>query len=168
MNKKYCITPNRIKCSNLYYFLYFSLPLCRQKRRVCASLESKKNVPITITKTFGFEAAHYLPMMPEGHKCRRMHGHSFRIEVKLAGEPDAQTGILMDFAEIKTVVKPLIEMLDHWVINEVGEQAGSVLLQNPTSENLAKWFYETLKPLLPQLHAIVVHETCTSKCEYTQ
>lgn len=94
-----------------------------------------------------------------------MHGHSFRIEVKVQGEPDAHTGILMDFAYIKAVVKPFIEKLDHYVLNEVGEQDNDRWLKNPTSEHLAIWFFEQLKDKLP-LHAIVVHETCTSHCEY--
>ncbi|MBX7242805.1 MAG: 6-carboxytetrahydropterin synthase QueD [Bacteroidia bacterium] len=123
-------------------------------------------VPVIITKEFRFEAAHYLPNMPEGHKCRRMHGHSFKIGVKVKGQPDAFSGIVMDFAEIKAIVKPLIEMLDHYVINEVGTENNSPLLQNPTSENLAKWFFESLKEKLPGLYSIEVYETCTSYCEY--
>ncbi len=123
-------------------------------------------MPVIITKEFRFESAHYLPNMPDGHKCRRMHGHSFKVGVKVKGKADAFTGVVMDFAEIKAIVKPLIEMLDHYVINEVGAENGSVLLQNPTSENLAKWFYESLKNQLPGLFSIEVHETCTSYCEY--
>lgn len=123
-------------------------------------------MPVIITKEFRIEAAHYLPQMPEGHKCRRMHGHSFRIEVKVAGEPDENTGLLIDFSEIKTIVRPLIDMLDHWVINEVAEIQNIPLLKNPTSENMARWFFETLQPLLPGLYSIVIHETCTSYCEY--
>lgn len=123
-------------------------------------------MPTTITKEFTFEAAHYLPNMPDGHKCRRMHGHSFRIAVKVTGEPDAIMGIVIDFSEVKRIVKPLIETLDHWVINEVGEKMGEPLLQNPTSENIAKWFFQQLAPVLPGLDCIVVHETCTSYCEY--
>lgn len=123
-------------------------------------------MPVIITKEFRIEAAHYLPQMPEGHKCRRMHGHSFRIEVKVAGEPDEKTGLLIDFSEIKTIVRPLIDMLDHWVINEVAEIQNIPLLKNPTSENMAKWFFETLQPLLPGLYSIIIHETCTSYCEY--
>lgn len=125
----------------------------------------KQGLAVIITKEFRFEAAHFLPNMPEGHKCRRMHGHSFRIEVKVQGEPNAHTGILMDFAEIKAVVKPFIDKLDHFVLNEVGEQENDRWLKNPTSEHLAIWFFEQLKDKLP-LHSIVVHETCTSHCEY--
>ncbi|MDX2248711.1 MAG: 6-carboxytetrahydropterin synthase QueD [Bacteroidia bacterium] len=125
-------------------------------------------MPVILTKKFGFESAHYLPKMPEGHKCRRMHGHSFRMEVNLRGEADPETGILMDYGDIKTIVQPYVKMLDHWCINEVGEKEGSELLANPTSENLAKWFFEKLNPLLSGLYSIVIHETCTSRCEYRQ
>lgn len=123
-------------------------------------------MPVILTKKFGFESAHYLPHMPEGHKCRRMHGHSFRIEVNLMGEADPDTGILIDYGDVKEIVQPFVKMLDHWCINEVGEREGNLLLQNPTSENLAKWFFEKLIDLLPGLYSIIVHETCTSKCEY--
>ena len=123
-------------------------------------------MPIFLTKKFRFEAAHYLPKMPVGHKCRRMHGHSFEIEVVLQGETDPETGLLIDFGEVKQVVKPYIEMLDHWCLNDVGERESIDLLQNPTSENLAQWLYETLVDKLPGLYSIIVHETCTSKCEY--
>lgn len=104
--------------------------------------------------------------MPEGHKCRRVHGHSFRVEIKLLGDADPVSGILMDFGDVKTIVNPLIEKLDHWLINEVGEREGDPLLSNPTSENLARWFFETLRPQLPQLYSVVIEETCTSRCEY--
>ncbi|MDX2285517.1 MAG: 6-carboxytetrahydropterin synthase QueD [Bacteroidia bacterium] len=123
-------------------------------------------MPVMITKKFRFEAAHYLPGMPEGHPCRRLHGHSFRIEVNLTGEIDPASGILMDFGDIKTVVKPYVDLLDHWCINDVGDRLGNALLQNPSSENLSRWFYEVLKPVLPDLYSVVVHETCTSRCEY--
>lgn len=125
-------------------------------------------MPVRIAKTFRFESAHYLPMMPDGHQCRRMHGHSFKMEVHVTGETDPKTGILIDFGDIKKVVNPFVKMLDHWCINEVGEREGSDLLQNPTSENLSRWFYEQLKPLIPGLYSVIIHETCTSKCEYRE
>jgi len=125
-------------------------------------------MPVLLTKEFQFESAHYLPKMPEGHKCRRLHGHSFKVEITIAGEIDPETGILIDFGDIKKVVKPYIDMLDHWLINEVAETHNIPLLKNPTSENLAKWFYITLKPQLPELFSIIVHETCTSRCEYRE
>ncbi|MCB9233410.1 MAG: 6-carboxytetrahydropterin synthase QueD [Bacteroidia bacterium] len=123
-------------------------------------------MPVFLTKKFDFEAAHYLPAFPEGHKCRRLHGHSFKVEIKLMGEIDPKTGILVDFAEIKSVVKPYIEMLDHYCLNEVAEVHNIDLLRQPTSENLAKWLFQEIKPLLPQLDSVVVHETCTSMAEY--
>ena len=123
-------------------------------------------MPVSLTKTFGFEAAHFLPTFEEGHKCRRMHGHSFRVEVKVLGEIDAKTGILMDFKDIKAVVKPIIEGLDHHCLNDLGVERNEVLLMNPTSENLAKWLYGVIKPQLSILHSVTVHETCTSLCEY--
>jgi len=123
-------------------------------------------MPTLITKKFTFEAAHWLPGMPEGHKCRRMHGHSFLFEVNLLGEVDAQTGVLVDFGDIKAVVKPYVDRLDHWCLNEVGERDNEPLLQNPTSENLAKWLYHELEGQLSGLYSIVFHETCTTRCEY--
>ncbi len=123
-------------------------------------------MPVILTKTFLFEAAHFLPTFPQGHKCRRLHGHSFKIEVKLLGEIDPATGILVDFGNITSVVKPLIELLDHHCLNELGKEWKDQLMLNPTSENLGKWFFEQIKPHLKDLHSIVVHETCTSLCEY--
>lgn len=116
---------------------------------------------VEIVKEYRFEAAHYLPNVPEGHKCRRLHGHSFKFEVILAGEADAETGWLMDFAAVSAVVKPLVSAhLDHYYLNDV---AG---LANPTSEEIAMWLWRHLKPELPLLSRIIVHETCTSRCEY--
>lgn len=123
-------------------------------------------MPVLITKKFRFESAHYLPEMPEGHKCRRLHGHSFQMEVNVMGDIHPKTGLLMDFGDIKALVKPYVQMLDHWCINEVGEREKITLLQNPTSENLAQWFFETLEPQLPGLYSVIIHETCTTRCEY--
>jgi 6-pyruvoyltetrahydropterin/6-carboxytetrahydropterin synthase len=114
-----------------------------------------------IFKIFQLEAAHWLPRVPAGHKCARMHGHSFRIEVHVSGEVAADSGWVMDFADVKTAFAPVFERLDHRCLNEV---AG---LENPTSEVLATWIWQALKPALPQLSKIVVHETCTSGCAYS-
>jgi len=111
-------------------------------------------------KEFTFEAAHRLPTMPEDHKCHRLHGHSFRIEIHVRGDVDAHTGMVMDFAEIKAVFKPIYERLDHHYLNDIDG------LENPTSENLARWVWQQLKPLLPQLCRIVLRETCTTGCIY--
>lgn len=123
-------------------------------------------MPFLITKKFDFEAAHFIPAFPEGHKCRRMHGHSFKVEIKVSGEIDPKLGILMDFAEIKAVVKPYIDFLDHQCLNDLGEEENIELLKNPTSENICIWLFHELSPKLPMLKSVVIHETCTSACEY--
>jgi 6-pyruvoyltetrahydropterin/6-carboxytetrahydropterin synthase len=113
-----------------------------------------------LAKTFGFEAAHWLPTFPEGHKCRRMHGHSFKVEVIVEGDVDPEKGYLIDYGDIKRAIKPIEERLDHRVLNEIDG------LENPTSEMLAAWIWERVAPDLPDLAMIIVHETCTSRCEY--
>jgi len=123
-------------------------------------------MPVSLTKKFRFEAAHWLPAFPEGHKCKRLHGHSFEVEIVVSGEIHPVSGVLMDFGDLKKVVKPYIESLDHYCLNDLGEQWNDELLKNPTSENLAKWFWKTLKPQLSALSEVIVHETCTSKCVY--
>lgn len=110
-------------------------------------------------KSFQFEAAHLLPLLPEAHKCRRLHGHSFKVEVVVAGECDPKLGWLMDYADIKAAFKPLWEQLDHRYLNEVPG------LENPTSENVAVWIWERLKPSL-MLTEVVVAETCTAQAVY--
>jgi 6-pyruvoyltetrahydropterin/6-carboxytetrahydropterin synthase len=113
-----------------------------------------------IYKEFRIEAAHLLPNVPEGHKCRRLHGHSFGIGVHVAGAPAAGSGWIMDFADISAAFGPLFEQLDHRYLNEIPG------LENPTSENLARWVWNRLKPALPALAAVRIAETCTSGCEY--
>ena len=115
---------------------------------------------IALTKTFQIEAAHRLPLLPKGHKCERMHGHSFQIEVRVEGECDPKLGWLMDYADITNVFRPLFDQLDHYCLNEVPG------LENPTSEMLAKWIWDRLKPSLSLLTAVTVAETCTAKAEY--
>ncbi|HLF23330.1 MAG TPA: 6-carboxytetrahydropterin synthase QueD [Burkholderiales bacterium] len=113
-----------------------------------------------IFKVFTVEAAHHLPNVPPGHKCRRLHGHSFRIEVRVCGPVGADSGWVQDFADLANAFDPVLQRLDHRYLNEVSG------LENPTSENLARWIWRELKPALPLLAEIVVHETCTSGCRY--
>lgn len=113
-----------------------------------------------IYKEFTFEAAHHLPNVPDGHKCKRLHGHSFRVQVHVSGPLHPQLGWVMDFADLKAVVKPVIARLDHYYLNEIPG------LENPTSEVVARWLWQQLKPVLPELSQIVVNETCTSGCVY--
>jgi 6-pyruvoyltetrahydropterin/6-carboxytetrahydropterin synthase len=113
-----------------------------------------------IYKTFTFEAAHRLPNVPPGHKCARLHGHSFQVTVHVQGPLLAHAGWVMDFADLKAVVKPLIEELDHAYLNEIPG------LENPTSEVIARWIWRRLTASLTGLRQIVVRETCTSGCVY--
>ena len=114
-----------------------------------------------IYKDITFEAAHLLPNLPEDHKCSRLHGHSFLVRVTLNGPIDEKTGWVKDFADIKKAFKPIYEQLDHNYLNDVSG------LENPTSENLAKWIWDKLILQLPLLSSIVVKETCTSGCIYS-
>ena len=113
-----------------------------------------------LRKTFQFEAAHLLPHLPEDHKCRRLHGHSFKAEIVIEGGVDDQLGWVMDYAAISEAFKPLWLQLDHRYLNEIDG------LNNPTSENIAIWIYDRLKPKLPLLVEVVVAETCTAQCRY--
>lgn len=113
-----------------------------------------------IFKEFSFEAAHRLPNVPANHKCARLHGHSFQVAIFVSGPVGRDSGWVMDFADIKTAFKPVYEALDHRYLNEVPG------LENPTSENIARWIWFRLQQQLPQLSQITVRETCTSGCIY--
>ncbi len=115
---------------------------------------------VRLVKSFGFEAAHFLPTFPDGHKCRRMHGHSFRVEVAVEGNAPEDQGYLVDYGILKEAIRPIEQTLDHRVLNEIEG------LENPTSEVLARWIWRRLAERLPGLSEIVVHETCTSRCHY--
>ncbi len=115
---------------------------------------------VEIFKEFSFEAAHLLPNVAPGHKCGRLHGHSFRVSVHLVGPVDANDGWVRDFQDISCAMEPLLGMLDHYYLNEIDG------LDNPTSEVLARWIWERLNLSLPGLSQIVVRETCTSGCVY--
>ena len=113
-----------------------------------------------ISKTFRFDAGHHLPNVPPTHKCASPHGHSYRLTVVVAGEVDPAVGWVMDFGLIKRVIEPLIERLDHADLNAVEG------LANPTSELIAKWFWDRAAPELPGLKAVTIAETETSSCTY--
>ena len=116
---------------------------------------------VDIFKYFTFEAAHRLPNLPATHKCSRLHGHSFRVELHLRGPMQGPENWVMDFADVKSVFKPIYEQLDHNYLNDI---AG---LENPTSEQICVWLYQKLRPLLPLLSKVVVHETCTAGSSYS-
>ena len=109
---------------------------------------------------FSIEAAHRLPNVPEGHKCARLHGHSFQVRISVEGPVGEQTGWIMDFGDIKGAFAPIYDQLDHHYLNDVEG------LENPTSENLALWIWQKLKPALPELSCVTIKETCTSGCVY--
>ncbi len=113
-----------------------------------------------LERSYRFEAAHYLPKVPPGHKCARMHGHSYAIDVAIEGETDPERGWLIDFADIDDAAMPLVRQLDHQILNEIDG------LANPTSELLAAWWWQRLAKVLPGLVEICVSETPTSRCVY--
>ena len=115
------------------------------------------DMKMELRKTFQFEAAHLLPRLPKSHKCRRLHGHSFKVDIVVAGECDPKLGWLMDYADITAAFKPIWEKLDHRYLNEMPG------LENPTSEDIAVWIWKRLKPRLPLLTEVVVAETCTAR-----
>ncbi len=115
---------------------------------------------MTIFKEISFEAAHFLPNVPEGHKCRRLHGHSYIIQIYITGNVDPNVGWVMDFGDLKEVAEPIISQLDHHCLNEIPG------LENPTCELLARWIWSRLRPGLPMLDKLVVKETPTSGCIY--
>jgi 6-pyruvoyltetrahydropterin/6-carboxytetrahydropterin synthase len=115
---------------------------------------------VRLVHEFRFEAAHLLPKVPAGHKCRRLHGHSFKVEVAVRGLVNEETGWFLDYAHLYDAWAPLHEQLDHNYLNDV------VGLENPTSEILARWIWDHLKPALPSLQRITVFETCDARCEY--
>ena len=113
-----------------------------------------------IFKVVHFEAAHWLPFVPATHPCRRMHGHGYKLEIHVAGPLDPQQGWVMDFGDIRQALQPILEQIDHRCLNDI---AG---LENPTSENLARWIWQRLKPALPKLCRLVIRETESSGCIY--
>jgi 6-pyruvoyltetrahydropterin/6-carboxytetrahydropterin synthase len=113
-----------------------------------------------IFRVFQIEAAHFLPNVPAGHKCARMHGHSFRVEIHVSGTPGEESGWVMDFADLRAAFQPLFDQLDHHCLNEVSG------LENPTSENLARWIWKEMETRIDQLSKVVVQETCNAGCVY--
>lgn len=127
---------------------------------IAQSISYSHNLNMDIFRVFQVEAAHRLPNVPEGHKCARLHGHSFRIEVHVTGPVDKHDGWVMDFADLRQIFQPVYDQLDHHYLNEIEG------LENPTSENLAKWIWQQLEPGLAGLSKITVQETCNAGCTY--
>ncbi|MBN2704079.1 MAG: 6-carboxytetrahydropterin synthase QueD [Pontiellaceae bacterium] len=114
-----------------------------------------------IYREFKFDSAHWLPNVPPGHKCAKMHGHTYTIEVHLEDELNPTLGWVMDYNDLRKVVDPLIEQLDHKILNEIEG------LENPTAELIALWFWKKIKPVLPQLCQVVVKENPINVCIYS-
>ncbi len=115
---------------------------------------------VRLVHEFRFESAHRLPKVPAGHKCQRLHGHSFRVEIAVAGPVNPDTGWFIDFDELYNAWRPLHAQLDHNYLNDIPG------LENPTSEFLVKWIWDALKPALPSLDQVALWETCEARCEY--
>ena len=114
-----------------------------------------------VFKKFSIEAAHWLPNVPADHKCRRLHGHSFHIEIRVSGDVDKHLGWVIDFAEIKDAFAPIYDSLDHRCLNDIEG------LENPTCENLAFWIWNKMSKAIPMAIEVTVHETCTAGCTYS-
>ena len=115
---------------------------------------------VRLVHEFRFEAAHRLPGVPHGHKCARLHGHSFRVELAVFGPVNETTGWLIDFQTLYDAWKPLHDLLDHHYLNEIPG------LENPTSELLSRWIWRRMKPTLSELTRVTLYETCEARCEY--
>jgi 6-pyruvoyltetrahydropterin/6-carboxytetrahydropterin synthase len=115
---------------------------------------------VKISQAFRFEAAHVLPHVAEDHRCRQLHGHSYRVELRLEGPVNPATGFVADFFAIEAAFKPLLQRLDHRYLNDIEG------LENPTAENIAVWIWERTKPALPHLARVVVFETPDCFAEY--
>jgi len=114
-----------------------------------------------IYKDFSFDSAHFLPNVPDGHKCKNMHGHTYKLRVFVKGAPDPHFGWIMDFKELKDIINPLIDQLDHKLLNDISG------LENSTAENITIWIWNKIKPLLPLLSKIELYETPTTGVIYT-
>lgn len=122
---------------------------------------SRRSRPALITKDFDFQSAHFLPNVRDGHKCAKLHGHSYKVEISVTGDVNEPEGWVVDFADIERAVAPLLQLIDHHCLNEVEG------LENPTAENIAIWFRDRLNRLFPGLSAIVVHEESTCRAEWS-
>ena len=113
-----------------------------------------------VIKTFRFEAAHSLPNVPQGHKCRRLHGHNYRVDVHVSGEVEPEAGWVLDFAQIGRAIEPILAELDHHCLNDIPG------LANSTSEQIARHIWDRIRPALTGLSAVAVWESDTSRCIY--
>ena len=115
---------------------------------------------IILSKDFEFEAAQALPQFPVGHKCRNLHGHSFKVTVSVRGPVDEATGLFYDHAVISDAMSPIVAQIDHTYLNDIPG------LENPTIENISRWIWDKLVHHLPGLYEIILHETSGARSTY--
>jgi 6-pyruvoyltetrahydropterin/6-carboxytetrahydropterin synthase len=115
---------------------------------------------MTIFKQFTFDSAHFLPNVPDGHKCKGIHGHTYKLTLFLDGPLEANLGWVADFGEVKAAANTVIALIDHKLLNEIKG------LENPTCELLAIWLWRQMKPAIPMLKLIELYETPTSGTIY--
>jgi len=120
----------------------------------------EKQMPTRITKSFTIDAAHWLPNVPEEHKCGRLHGHTYKIIIGVEGDVTPDTGWIVDYNEIKAAFEPLLTKMDHFCLNEIPG------LENPTAEVMAEWIFKQISKTLPQVSDITVCETPTTEAIY--
>lgn len=114
---------------------------------------------MTVYKEFTFDSAHWLPNVPVGHKCGRVHGHTYRLIVSVSGEPDC-SGMIIDYADIAVAVLPILETIDHHLLNEIDG------LDNPTTEVLARWLWNEIRIKIRRPIAVEVKESASTGCLY--
>jgi 6-pyruvoyltetrahydropterin/6-carboxytetrahydropterin synthase len=115
---------------------------------------------VELIKTFSFSAAHSLPCVPPGHRCGGMHGHTYRVDIHATGQVDPATGWLMDYGDLKRIVEPIVDALDHQNLNEIPG------LANSTSEQIAKYLWDKIAPQIPALSAVTLWESDSARCIY--
>ena len=113
-----------------------------------------------LKQQFRIESARFLPNLPKSHPCSKIHGHSFKIILKLVGPLDPKIGWVLDYQKISETMAPLLLRLDHQILNEVEG------LENPTSELLAKWIYDQTLRIIPILKTVTIMETESTECTY--
>jgi 6-pyruvoyltetrahydropterin/6-carboxytetrahydropterin synthase len=113
-----------------------------------------------IYKQLTFDAAHFLPHVPETHKCKNIHGHTYHLTFYVDGELDKNLGWIIDYSDLKEIIQPVIDKVDHHFLNEIPG------LENPTCEIISIWLWNQIKPILPQLKRIELKETPTSGAIY--
>jgi 6-pyruvoyltetrahydropterin/6-carboxytetrahydropterin synthase len=123
-------------------------------------MHRRYNTQMRLEHDLRFEAAHWLPRVPEGHRCRRVHGHSYLVTVVVEGPVDPESGWVVDYATLEAAVKPAVDALDHRLLNELDG------LANPTSEAIAMWIWARVRPGLPGLVELRLHETHDTRCVY--